>query len=174
MGSMSAPKAKEDPVVGALQNIGTQEWGRYKRDYAPEEKAFVEDTARLGSEGEREYLRGTGVSEVQQQAGPIELSARPGAMLGRAQKLGRTRSDVTVANTLQSREREAEGLKTAISLGRGIGSGSLGRLGRAAQLGTSRSVAKAESEGLKKQGVYDALGTAVGYGLYKYDPKSKK
>ena len=170
MGSMSAPKTKEDPLVKKQAEIGTKEWERYKTDFAPQEAEFIKSTTGIGSDTEREFLQGLGESRRQQESGAVQPTGRVMPLLGRA--LASNQSQLPEQSMLQSKSRKAKGLETAISLGRDIGTGSLNRIGRQAQINTSKNIASAEAAGIRQQGMFDAAGTAAGIGLYNHFNKN--
>lgn len=158
-----APKVKEDPLVKKQAEIGAKEWERYQQDFAPKEKEFINSITGIGSATEREFLQGLGEARRQQEAGPIQPTSRVTPLMGRA--LLSTQSKLPEQNLLESKARKAKGMETAISLGRDIGTGSLNRIGRQAQINTSKNIASAEAAGIKQQGMYDAIGTAAGIGI---------
>ena len=161
--SLSAPKAKEDPLVQMQAEIGAEEWERYKQDFAPKEAEFIEGVTGIGSDQERQFLEDFSETERQQQTGPLQATSRLSPLLNKAT----SKSQLPEKNLLQSKQRKAKGLETAISLGRNIGAGALGRIGRQAQIGTGKNIALAEAKGIQQQGIYNAVGTAAGVGLYK-------
>ncbi len=167
---MTPPEVEEDPLVKKQAEIGAKEWERYKQDFAPKEAEFQKAVTGIGSNTEREFLQGLGESRRQQESGPIQSTNRVMPLLGRA--LLSNQSKLPEQNQLQSKARKAKGLETAISLGRDIGTGSLNRIGRQAQINTSKNIASAEAAGIKQQGMADAAGTVAGIGLQRYFNKN--
>jgi len=163
MSSLNAPEAKEDPLVQKMAEIGSREWQRYQTDFAPKEKQFIDSTSEIGSNREQDFIAGMSSAERQQQKGALEPTNRLAPLIGRSLE----KTQLPEKNLLLSKARKAKGIETAISLGRDIGTASLGRIGRQAQISTSKNIATAESKGREIAGKADAAGTIAGVGLYK-------
>jgi len=171
----STPKVKKDPAERELERIGAEEWERYKQDFAPEEKKFVGDVSHVGSQTEQQYISGIGSAEMQQQAGQMQATDRPGGIAQQMVAMGKAQGQLDTTQALASRERKTRGLETAIGLGRGIGAESLQDLGRQAQLGAAQQAARAEARADEVAGRYKAAAT-VGGGIvgYMQDRQSPK
>ncbi len=167
MGSTSGgEKVKTDPLVKKQQQIGAAEWQRYKTSFAPVEQQYLQQTTEIGSGRERDYLAGMAENQRQQQLGPLPNTGRLGQLIKPTEAAATSR--LPEAAILQAKNRKAKGLETAISLGRDIGTGALGRMGRQAQLNTSKNIAEAEAAGIKQAGFNDAVGTIAGIGINQY------
>lgn len=164
---MSAPKAQEDPMNAVMAEIGMKEWERYKQDFKPHDKEFIGQASELGSERESDMIRGRGLSELRQQAGPVMPTSRAG-MVNRANMMRKSDANIDTSTKLGGLDRKGKGLNTVISLGRNIGTGALGELGRISQINTASQIAAAEARGIKQQGMMDAIGTVAGMGISSY------
>lgn len=163
--SGGSSKAKTDPLVKEQRKIAGKQWKRYKKDFAPVEKKFIKGLEAVGSEDERQFLKGMAENRLRQSVGPAPSTGNTSQILNRSLAMGG--SKLSEANRLESRARKWKGLDTAISLGRNIGTGALNRISRQAQINTSANIGDAEAEGIRRAGMYDAAGTIGGYYAYK-------
>jgi len=160
-------KAKESESSKALAKIGADEWERFQTDFAPHERAFTEDVMELGSKRERDVLTGRGIAEIKQNTGAVQPGSAK-ALVSRAAETGSGASGLSTESDLQAIQRKAKGIGSAVGLGRDISTGSTSRLGRASHLETTKNIADASAENIQKQGLWDAVGTAAGYGFQQY------
>lgn len=165
---MDQPEAEPDPMALKQAEIGAKEWERYKKDFAPKEGEFIKSVTGIGSEPERKFLKGLAASERQQQLGPVQATSRLSPLLSR--ETTGIKSQIPEKTILHSEARRTKGLETAINLGRDIGTGALGQIGRQGQIGTLKNIASAEAAGQKKAAIAEGIGTLGTLAALQYKP----
>lgn len=166
-------QVEESEYDKQLAVIGADKWKEYERTYKPLEGAYMHRIHQLGNAVARDQAAGDTASAVQHAFGQVG-TAPPGSGgyltgvaardVGRADALGRGLAMSDVATTA----RMHRGMQSIIAMGRGISNEGVAGLSRSAAIDTARSYASAEAAQTRSQGRSDAIGTGVGYGLYRY------
>lgn len=167
-------KVKESQYDKELAVIAGQKWKDYQTTYKLVENAYRQRVMQFGGEAERNRTAGYTASAVQQElAGPLPATRgnmSTGGTLAAINQVGIGRGSAiglgTAASDAQGVARKQAGIQNIIAMGREIENSGIQGLSNMAAMDTSRSYAKAEADQIKSQGMYDAIGTGVGYGLY--------
>lgn len=169
-------KVEESQYDKQLAVIAKQKWQDYQTTYKPVENAYRERILQMGGATERARMAGYTASAVQQELGGGLASAQGQLSAPRAlaelsnRDLGRGNASGlgTAGADVQGTARKHAGIENIIAMGRQIENSGIQGLSNMAALDTSRSYAKAQADQIERAGMYDAVGTGVGYGLYKW------
>ena len=173
MGSFGGGKVDDSESSKELARIGNEEWERYQTDFAPQEKDYIKDVTELGSAREKQTLKGRGISELRQQAGPAKPTRQSG-LVKRGSATMKGEADIATDTNLKATARKGKGINSAVGLGRNVATGALGGISQSAQMQTSKNIAKGHAKNIENQGKWDAAGTALGMGIQQYGPDVKQ
>lgn len=167
-------KVKESEYDKRLAQIGKRQWEDFKTTYRPLEREFKERVMDMGRKPEIDRLAGDAAQSVHQAIGDERPAGKPGTggflMNLRNREIGRASGvgGAVSASQVQSRARYQAGLENIIAMGRGIENTGIDGLTMQAGIDSSRQYGDAVADSIRDQGVWDAVGTGVGYAGYGY------
>lgn len=176
MCSGGGDKVEQSQYDKELAVIAQQKWKDYQTTYKPLENAYRERVMQMGGANERARMAGYTSAAVQQELGGGVAATQGQMSTGRALAELNSR-DIGRANAVglgtagadaQATARKQAGIQNIIGMGRQIENSGIQGLSNMAAIDTARSYARAEADAIERQGMYDAVGTGVGYGLYKW------
>lgn len=172
--SGGADEIEESEYDKRIAQISAAKWADFKKTYQPLEGEFKERVMDLGKGFTSDRLAGDAAQSVSQAIGAERVAGQPGGgrflMNLRGREIGRAAGvgGAVSSSQVQSRARYMSGLENIIAMGRGIENTGMDGLTLQAGIDAQRQYGRAVADSIRSDGVYDAIGTGIGYGAYQY------
>lgn len=171
-GGGGSSKVQKTDYEKQLEQINNSKWERFKKVGRPQEQRLINETARLASPQVRNRAADQAGSAVNDSFGIAEFVPDAGIMaqqIGeRSNARGKAVGQARTASHLATEDRYRKGTENVIAMGKGIENTGVNALNRSAQIANAKAYGEAEANATENYARNELIGTAAGYGLYKW------